>query len=161
MRSRDRQADIERVYRERFMRFERFARAVTMDHESALDAVQDRFADALRAAGSFEGRGSLEAWIWRCVLNRARKARLIARQLPSDGTYETRDDREEHCGDEALRACVAALPERQRLAVFLRYYADLDYQGIADVLEVKVGTVSATLAHAHAALRETFVEALR
>jgi DNA-directed RNA polymerase specialized sigma24 family protein len=37
--------------------------------------------------------------------------------------------------------------------VFLRYYADLDYRGIAGVLEVTVGTVSASLAAAHATLR--------
>jgi RNA polymerase sigma factor (sigma-70 family) len=48
---------------------------------------------------------------------------------------------------------IAQLPERQRLVVFLRYYADLDYRGIAGVLEVTVGTVSASLAAAHATLR--------
>ena len=54
----------------------------------------------------------------------------------------------------AVRDAVAALPERQRLALFLRYYADLDYAAIADALGVRRGTVSATLNHAHAALRE-------
>ena len=53
----------------------------------------------------------------------------------------------------SLSPLVAALPERQRLTVFLRYYADLDYRSIAEVLGVTVGTVSAALAAAHAALR--------
>jgi RNA polymerase sigma factor (sigma-70 family) len=44
---------------------------------------------------------------------------------------------------------VAALPDRQRLAVFLRYYADLDYAAIATALGVERGTVSATLSAAH------------
>ena len=44
-------------------------------------------------------------------------------------------------------------PERQRLTVFLRYYADLDYRSIAHVLDVEVGTVSATLSSAHSASR--------
>ncbi len=48
---------------------------------------------------------------------------------------------------------VATLPERQRLALFLRYYADFDYRQIAAILEVEIGTVSATLHKAHAALR--------
>jgi RNA polymerase sigma factor (sigma-70 family) len=52
-----------------------------------------------------------------------------------------------------VRRWIAALPERQRLAVFLRYFADLDYQAIATALDVEVGTVSATLAAAHATLR--------
>ena len=63
--------------------------------------------------------------------------------------------------DTAVRAWVAALPERQRLAVFLRYFADLDYQSIAVALEVEVGTVSAMLATAHAALRRSYQEAVR
>jgi len=42
----------------------------------------------------------------------------------------------------------------------LRYYADLDYRGIAEVLEIEVGTVSATLSQAHAALRARLREAL-
>jgi RNA polymerase sigma factor (sigma-70 family) len=53
---------------------------------------------------------------------------------------------------------VAALPERQRLAVFLRYWADLDYRAIASVLGVEVGTVSATLNAAHATLRRSLKE---
>jgi DNA-directed RNA polymerase specialized sigma24 family protein len=56
---------------------------------------------------------------------------------------------------------VASLPERQRLMVFLRYFADLDYRSIATALEVEIGTVSATLAAAHAALRHSYEEAVR
>jgi RNA polymerase sigma factor (sigma-70 family) len=56
---------------------------------------------------------------------------------------------------------VAALPERQRLAVFLRYYADLDYRAIAQVLGIEVGTVSATLSSAHRALRRSLEEVER
>jgi RNA polymerase sigma factor (sigma-70 family) len=53
---------------------------------------------------------------------------------------------------------VASLPERQRLTVYLRYYADLDYRAIADVLDVEVGTVSATLSAAHRSLRRNLEE---
>ena len=59
---------------------------------------------------------------------------------------------------DAVRAAVAALPERQRLALFLRYYADLDYAAIAAALGVRRGTVSATLNHAHEALRAALGE---
>src|SRR5260221_2052400 len=58
-----------------------------------------------------------------------------------------------HAEHGSIRTWVAALPERQRLAVFLRYYADLDYRAIGTVLGVEVGTVSATLSAAHTTLR--------
>ena len=57
-----------------------------------------------------------------------------------------------------LRSALLALPERQRLAVFLRYYADLSYGQIADALGVRPGTVAASLHAAHAALREQLEE---
>ena len=57
-----------------------------------------------------------------------------------------------------VRTWIAALPERQRLIVYLRYYADLDYRQIATVLDIAVGTVSATLSAAHQTLRTTIEE---
>ena len=143
---------IESLYRERFPQFVRVARAVTGDRESALEAVQEGFADALRHSAKWEARGSLEGWVWRCVVNRARKARQRpAPELPSEENGTPDQDSE-------LRARLAALPERQRLVVFLRYFADLEYREIAGALGVEVGTVSATLHAAHATLRAALEE---
>lgn len=61
-------------------------------------------------------------------------------------------------GDYELGSQVASLPERQRLVIFLRYFADLDYREIADALGVSVGTVSARLHAAHATLRAVLQE---
>jgi DNA-directed RNA polymerase specialized sigma24 family protein len=44
------------------------------------------------------------------------------------------------------------------LILFLRYYADLDYQQIADALELRRGTVSAALHSAHQTLRRHLEE---
>jgi RNA polymerase sigma factor (sigma-70 family) len=57
-----------------------------------------------------------------------------------------------------VRAVIARLPERQRLVLFLRHYADLDYASIAEVLEIKPGTVAATLSTARDRLREQLQE---
>lgn len=147
---------IESLYRADFRQFERVARAVTGDRESALEAVQDGFADALRHAGQWTARGSLEGWVWRCVVNRARKARpRRSVELPPDEVGVSGDH--EHAD---LRVRLAALPERQRLVVFLRYFAGLEYREIAAALEIETGTVSATLHTAHANLRTGYEEAL-
>jgi DNA-directed RNA polymerase specialized sigma24 family protein len=101
-----------------FSRYVRVARAIIGDRETAAEAVQDGFADALRRSDQFSGRGSLEGWVWQCVLNRARKARarppLPAAAEIQNGTAEPDPD---------PRARLAELPERQRLVVFLRYFA--------------------------------------
>jgi RNA polymerase sigma factor (sigma-70 family) len=57
-----------------------------------------------------------------------------------------------------IRAWIVSLPERQRVAVFLRYYADLDYRAIGTALEIEIGTVSATLSAAHTSLRRSLKE---
>jgi len=61
--------------------------------------------------------------------------------------------------DAELRVALAHLPERQRTAVFLRYYADLDYAAIGEALGIRTGTVAATLNAAHAALHTELEEA--
>lgn len=66
-----------------------------------------------------------------------------------------------HEPDTAVHAVLASLPERQRLVLFLRYYADLDYEAIAHALGMRKGTVSSTLSHAHAAIRAALTEADR
>jgi RNA polymerase sigma-70 factor, ECF subfamily len=143
---------IEELYRVRFPQFARVAQAIAGDRESALEAVQEGFADALRHSASWNGRGPLEGWVWRCVVNRACKARR--RSAPEIRTEPHGiPDR-----DSELRALLAELPERQLLVVFLRYFADLEYREIASALGIEVGTVSATLHAAHARLRKALEE---
>ena len=149
-------SQIESLYRAQFRQFERVARAITGERESALEAVQEGFADALRHAGQWTGRGSLEGWVWRCVVNRARKAR--SRPLLESPSEEIAAE-DGHDGS-GLAARLAGLPERQRLVVFLRYFADLEYRAIAAALDIETGTVSATLHAAHANLRTGYEEAL-
>jgi RNA polymerase sigma factor (sigma-70 family) len=147
--------DLERLYRERYQYFVQVARAVVGNEASANDAVQDGFAQAIRKRDSFRGEGPLEAWVWRAVLNAAKSAQ---RRKPVSDPFEIAPEavsNGEPAEDKEIRAWIATLPERQRLAVFLRYYADLDYQAIATALGIEVGTVSATLNAAHAALRRS------
>ncbi len=147
--------ELEFLYRTRYPRFVDVARAVTGDSERAVEAVQDGFADAIRSHRTFRGEGPLEAWIWRAVLNAAHKAtRRPLVEVGAERASETAAPATVH----EFAPLIARLPERQRLVVFLRYYADLDYRSIAATLEVEVGTVSATLASAHRALRRAVQE---
>src|SRR3954467_3012230 len=110
-------AELEALYRERHVHFVRVARAITGDPERAAEAAQDAFADAVRARTSFRGDGALEAWVWRAVVNAARKAlrrpRADARALPPADT-----DLDAAPATLELAPVVARLPERQRLVVF-------------------------------------------
>jgi RNA polymerase sigma factor (sigma-70 family) len=142
-------ARIERLYERDFVAFVRVARGILGDRERALEAVHDGFADAIRARASLHNDAALDAWVWRAVVNAARKA--TRRPLVED--VREPEPVMETPALHALAPSIAQLPERQRLVVFLRYYADLDYRRIAEVLDVEVGTVSAALAAAHRSVR--------
>jgi RNA polymerase sigma-70 factor (ECF subfamily) len=154
--------ELESLYRADLPRFVRVAAAIVGEEATGRDAVQEAFAQAIRKRESFRGDAVLEAWVWRIVVNEARALRR--RRLPEDEWFSSNGiapstDLPEPDG--MTRVWVASLPERQRLVVFLRYFADLDYRSIATALDVEVGTVSATLATAHAALRRAYEEAVR
>jgi RNA polymerase sigma factor (sigma-70 family) len=149
--------ELERVYRGEYRRFLRVAAAIAGSEEAGHDAVQEAFAGVLRGRHAFRGEGRLEAWVWRAVVNAARKARRGSSEAPVEVEWPPSADGGEH-DEYGVRAWVAALPERQRLAVFLRYFADLDYRAIAEALDIEPGTVAATLSSAHAALRKRLGE---
>jgi RNA polymerase sigma factor (sigma-70 family) len=153
-----RSAEIEAIYRDRFPAFVLSATAILGDGEKALDAVQEGFARALHQRGSFRGDGALEGWVWRIVVNAARDRLRDDRRATSPRFREPSSDSFQP-PEESLRSRVLALPERQRLAVFLRYYADLSYEEIADALVVRPGTVAASLHAALASLRSDLEEA--
>jgi RNA polymerase sigma factor (sigma-70 family) len=88
------------------------------------------------------------------VVNAALKEHRKARPL----VLAERDAPQPEKEPSAVTHAVARLPERQRLALFLRYYADLDYESIAAALEVSSGTVGATLNAAHSSLRRLLQE---
>ena len=141
--------ELEALYRAKLPEFRRVAAAIAGDRELGRDAVQEAFASAVRQRRGFRGSGSLEAWVWRIVVNAARDAR---RRQGAPLQHEP-----------ATIAHTPVLPldlltERQREIVFLHYYADLDYAAIAEALEISAGTVGATLNAARRTLRQALEE---
>lgn len=150
---------IEELYKTRFSDFVRVAAAITNSVEEGRDAVHDAFVSAVRKNGSYRGDGPVEAWLWRIVVTSALAHRRTQRK--SEGLAEPPDAvwTDHYSGDYGqVRARIAALPERQRLVLFLRYYADLDYRSIAYTLGIRVGTVGAELHAAHLSLRRYLEE---
>jgi RNA polymerase sigma-70 factor (ECF subfamily) len=145
------EAAIEEVYRRRYASLLRLGYALLGSTEQARDAVQETFATALRARESFRGAGSLDGWLWRTMLNTCRQEHR-RRGHVADGEPPEPATNGHPTEWPELRAAIAALPDRERHAVFLRYYAGLTQDETAEVLGVRPGTVAATLNHARAKL---------
>jgi RNA polymerase sigma factor (sigma-70 family) len=150
-------SEIEVVYRERFAEFVRVVAAITGDRASAADVVQDAFAVLIRKRALFRRRGSLDGWVWRTVVNTALNSKAAAYRRRGDrsppGLEASNGRPEEIPGLASVRDQLGRLPRRQRLVVFLRYYADLEYSTIGETLGISPGTVASTLSGAHNSIR--------
>jgi RNA polymerase sigma-70 factor (ECF subfamily) len=157
LRRRTLSSEIERVYAVRYQAFCRMALMVTGSTEAARDAVQEGFAKALARSEAYRGEGSLEAWLWRIVLRVALDSRSNGRpQVLSLEFAETvlAAELPHPERDPELANALRELPERQRLILFLRYFADLAHADIATLTGIRLGTVSATLNQAKRSLAE-------
>lgn len=143
---------LEELYLRRYVAFRNALVAVAGGREAAHDAVQEGFARALRDRGQFRGDGSLEGWVWRIAIRAAIAARSRgSAEFPAEPFELDRGAFDEDRDPELVEALVA-LPQRRRLIVFLRYFADLSYSEIASVCGISTGTVAAALAQAHSDL---------
>ncbi len=143
---------LEHLYRRNYARFEVVLTTICRDREAARDVVQEAFAVALTKRRQYRGDGSLEAWVWRIALRLAAGLRPGSSKPLSDRLDPALPEPE---SDPELAAAIRLLSPRRRLVVFLRYFADLSYNEIAEACGVSRGTVAATLARAHAELGAT------
>ena len=150
-------AEIEAVYRAELPRFRRVAATIVGDRDAGRDVVQEAFATAVRKRSSYRGEGTLEAWLWQAVVNAARNARRRRPPVPTDELPEPEAAMPD-LGDGRLDQAIGTLSERQRLVLFLHYYADLDYDAIGGALGIANGTVAATLNATRTALRKQLLQ---
>lgn len=140
------ESELEELYRRRQGAFQVMLVSVTGSVESARDVVQEAFAQALRDQDGFRGEGSLEGWVWRIAFRVAIGSKG-SRELAVDELPEVAFLDESR--DPTLALAMRGLPPQRRMAIFLRYFADLSYGEIGEVLGIAEGTVAATLSQAH------------
>lgn len=140
------------------------------DRDLAADATQEAFLSAYRAIKGFRG-GSFRAWILRIVSNACydhlrRKQRRPTASLDALYTVPEEYPVAPSVGDgpeeqvlrqelwETVGAGLQTLPPDQREAVILRDIQGLDYQEIAQVTRVSLGTVKSRISRGRARLRD-------
>jgi RNA polymerase sigma factor (sigma-70 family) len=135
------------IYRSEFPRLYRAVLAVVRDRERALDAVHDAFFEGLKRPPARED--NLAGWLFTVAIRRARRFRRLV-PLPKPAA----DDQIERLMDRLeVGRLLAGLSERQRAVIVAQFYLGLRQTEIADLLGIKVGTVSATVAHARKRMR--------
>ena len=140
----------------------------------AADVAQEVFLHLADRIRGFRGDSSLTSWVYRVTVNHAidarrRQARRPARPLsaapdeaesePADkrpGTSAPPEDPAEAAlraeREERVRSALDSLSPKLRAVVVLRYFENLSYEDLADVLQTSIGTVKSRLNRAHTAL---------
>lgn len=123
---------------------------------AAEDAVQEALLRAWERSERGEEFESMNAWVTTVALNHARSGlRRIIVERRARSRLQTPVIASPPTGDRIdIERALATLPRRQREAVVLRYYVQLDTREVAAALRVNEGTVKSTLFRARAALAE-------
>jgi RNA polymerase sigma-70 factor (ECF subfamily) len=133
-------------------------RKIVINHDSADDVAQNTWLKVFQNLSSFRSDSKFFTWLYRIGTNEA----LSYLQKEKRNTAEDYGDYENHLsntlesdhwfeGDEIqkrLQQAILKLPEKQRLVFNMKYFDEMKYQEMADVLETSVGALKASYHHA-------------
>lgn len=129
-------------------------RRMVENHDDAADLLQNTFLKAWSSIENFRGDAKLSTWLHKIAINESisfltnkRKRNnisiddeesMIINAIEAD-TYFDGDDIRQH-----LRKAIASLPEKQRLVFNMRYYDEMKYEQISEILGTSVGALKAS-----------------
>ncbi|MFC2116884.1 RNA polymerase sigma factor [Bacteroidota bacterium] len=143
-------------------------RKLVISHDDADDVLQNTFIKAFQALDRFREDASLFTWLYRIATNESlsflkkKKSRhliplgenlkLLEQTLESDALCE---------GDEIqmkLQKAIIRLPDKQRIVFNMKYFDELKYQEISEILNTSVGALKASYHHALKKLEKYLTE---
>lgn len=129
-------------------------RKIVLVHADADDVLQNTFIKAWENVGKFRGDAQLFTWLFRIAtnesitfLNHTRRLQHLsmgdARQLlgnlcSTDPHFRASD------AQQKLHAAILTLPEKQRIVFNMRYFDEMPYEQISEILGVSVGALKAS-----------------
>ena len=129
-------------------------RRMVVDHDDADDLVQDVFVKVWKNLAGFRNDAQLYTWMYRIASNECitflNKKKQKNNVPLDDVAYELADtlaDSSYFNGDQAqrkLQQALLTLPEKQRLVFNMKYFDDMKYEEISDVLGTSVGALKAS-----------------
>lgn len=133
-------------------------RKMVIDHDDANDVLQNTFLKAWSSIEHFRGDAKLSTWLYKIAINESitfinkEKQRnnvslddddsFLINSLASDEWFDGDDLRLE------LQKAINSLPEKQRLIFNMRYFDDMKYEDMSEILGTTVGALKASYHHA-------------
>lgn len=133
-------------------------RRMVQDHDDADDVMQETFIKAWKGIEGFREEAKLKTWMYRIAtneaitfLNRKNKRSLSPVEDIEDDARHSEDSSPLPDGDvirEKLEKAVETLPDKQKLVFQMKYYEELTYEEIVEILGGTVGSLKASYHHA-------------
>lgn len=143
-------------------------RRMVENHDDTNDLLQNTFMKAWMSIENFRGDAKLSTWLYKIAINESitflsNKRKKANLSMDEDGSLlinvieaDTYID-----GDELklqLRKAIAMLPEKQRLVFNMRYYDEMKYEQMSEILGTSVGALKASYHHAVKKIEQFFEE---
>lgn len=135
-------------------------RKMVASHDDANDLLQNCFLKAWNNLHNFRGDAKLSTWLYKIAVNETINFLNKERNRNNAGVGDNADDSflmnnleadEYFDGDELqkqLQAAILTLPEKQRLVFNMRYYDEMKYEDMSEILGTSVGALKASYHHA-------------
>lgn len=133
-------------------------RKMVIDHDDANDLLQNTFLKAWNNIEYFRGDAKLSTWLYKIAINESitfiNKERQRKNVSLDDGDsflLEALESDEWFDGDELqreLQKAIATLPEKQRIIFNMKYFDDMKYEDMSEILGTSVGALKASYHHA-------------
>ena len=143
-------------------------RKIVISHDDADDVLQNTFVKIYRNINNFKAESKLYSWMYRIATNesitfinkRAKQNHIDVSELQ----YQLAENLEADVhfdGDEMqlqLQKAIATLPEKQRLVFNMKYFDDMKYNDMSEILETSVGALKASYHHAVKKIERFLIE---
>ena len=142
-------------------------RTIVLNHDDTDDVLQNTFVKVFQYLNKFKGESKLFSWMYRIATNEAltflnQKAKIngVTSETLQNKTIDNLKADVYFNGNEIqikLQKAIASLPEKQQLVFKMKYFEELKYEEISEILGTSVGALKASYHHAVKKI-ETFVK---
>lgn len=133
-------------------------RNIVKNHDDTDDVLQNTFLKVYRNIGQFKGDSKLYSWIYRIATNeaitflnkKARKLKITSEEL-QDQIISNLESDVYFEGSEIqlkLQKAIAILPDKQQQVFNMKYFEELKYREMAEILDTSEGALKASYHHA-------------
>ncbi|MBQ8542082.1 MAG: RNA polymerase sigma factor [Bacteroidaceae bacterium] len=128
-------------------------RRMVLSHDDANDLLQNTFLKAWSNIDKFRGESQISTWLYRIAVNETltflgkNKGETVSLDTPEGEIANRLESDTYFCGDRAdalFNEAISRLPHKQRLVFTMKYFQEMKYEDMSQILDTSVGALKAS-----------------